>query len=71
MQRFRLLLLIPIFFLGFHHTSHGQFTDNFTDGNFNANPVWSGNTTIYTVVGGELRNNDTGAGESYLSTPST
>ena len=67
----RLLLLVTFFLLGFGQVSWGQFTDNFSDGNFTANPAWSGNTSIYTIVGGELRNNDTGAGESYLSTSST
>lgn len=69
-MRYRLLIAI-LFFTFISHLSFAQFTDGFTDGNFTSNPVWSGNTSIFTVISGELRNNDTGAGTSYLSTPST
>ncbi len=64
-------LFTLLFFVLLPWASVAQFADDFTDGNFTADPVWSGNTSIFTVVGGELRNNDTGAGTSYLSTPST
>lgn len=48
----------------------GQVTENFTDGNFTDNPVWSGTTGNYTVnVSGQLRLNAVAAGTSYLSTP--
>lgn len=50
-----------------------QFSDNFTDGNFTANPVWSGNTDKYVIDGTnqlQLFENPEAAGFSYLSTPS-
>lgn len=62
---------ILIVFILYSHLSFAQFIDSFADGNFTANPAWAGNTALFTVVSGELRNNDTGAGNCYLSTPST
>lgn len=58
------LVLLPYF-------SFAQFADDFGDGDFTNNPAWAGNASVFTVVNGELRNNDVGAGTSYLSTPST
>lgn len=49
-----------------------QFTDNFTDGNFIANPAWSGTDTKFTIESGVLRLTAPAVSESaYLSTPST
>lgn len=69
-MKYRLLSLLFVFIL-LPWISFAQFADDFSDGNFTASPVWSGNTSVFTVVGEELRNNDTGAGTSYLSTAST
>ncbi|WKN41654.1 lamin tail domain-containing protein [Tunicatimonas pelagia] len=48
-----------------------QVTDNFSDGDFTTNPVWSGETTKFEVLAEQLHLNDTDAtGEAYLSTSS-
>ena len=53
-----------------------QLNDNFTDGNFSANPAWIGDDSVYTVVdvAGDmhLRSNKLQTNSSfYLATPST
>ncbi len=48
-----------------------QITDNFTDGDFTNNPVWSGDASEFIVnTSKQLQLNNTVAGASYLSTPS-
>jgi len=53
----------------------GQVNDDFQDGDFNQNPVWTGSDAFFTVVddGGvqRLRSNSPGAATYALSTPST
>lgn len=47
-----------------------QVTDDFSDGNFSSNPVWTGTSVDYTVNGTfQLQLNNTVAATSYLSTP--
>lgn len=47
-----------------------QISDNFADGDFTANPVWSGSTADFIINGsGELQISNTFAATSYLSTP--
>ncbi|MCH8318335.1 MAG: lamin tail domain-containing protein, partial [Bacteroidetes bacterium] len=69
-----------IFLLGclvFHLTllqfpAFAQFTDDFSDGDFTSNPVWSGDDTVWTVIGGELRSNSSTTNSIfYLSTASS
>lgn len=48
-----------------------QFTDDFTDGDFTNNPIWSGDNALFTAATGELNSQNTGANTYYLSTPST
>ena len=61
--------LIFVFFVT-HSVLFGQLTDDFSDGDFIANPAWSGVTADYIVNPTfELQLNNTVAGASYLSTP--
>lgn len=47
-----------------------QVTDDFSDGDFTANPVWSGTNATYIVnASSELQLSNTVAASSYLSTP--
>lgn len=62
-----LLLLSPV--LGFT-----QFQDDFTDGDFSANPTWSGTTSKFIVNGSnQLQSNGSSSSTDtlYLTTPST
>jgi hypothetical protein len=50
--------------------SSAQWSDDFSDGDFTANPTWSGDAGQFTVnAGHQLQLNGAGAGISYLSTP--
>jgi len=49
-----------------------QGSDNFTDGDFTANPVWNGNDTDFIVnASQQLQLNSSGTSASYLITPNT
>jgi hypothetical protein len=67
-------LTIVIFLIA--QALQAQVNDNFTDGNFSANPAWIGDDSVYTVVdvAGDmhLRSNKVQTNSSfYLATPST
>ena len=65
MKHFLLLfLLLPCF-------AHAQLADNFTDGNFTANPAWTGDVSSFQVAAQQLQSNGptvTGT-QLALSTP--
>ena len=51
--------------------AHAQFTETFTDGDFTAHPVWSGEAQKFEIVSQVLHLNDAAAsGTAFLSTPS-
>ncbi len=50
---------------------YAQVVDDFSDGNFTTNPVWSGNVGLFTAAANELNSQSAIAGNYYLSTPST
>lgn len=57
------LLLVPLL-------AWNQLVDDFSDGDFTANPAWSGTNATYIVnAGQELQLSNTVAATSYLSTP--
>lgn len=51
--------------------SSAQFTDDFSDGNFNLDPTWLGDNQKFIIENELLRLNDTDAGLSYLATSSS
>lgn len=68
MKKSLLFLLI----ISWELTSYGQFTDNFSDGDFTNSPRWSGALDDFVVNGSNtLQLMATGAGESYLVTASS
>ena len=59
-----------IFLVGITTVCFSQVTEDFSDGDFAANPPWSGSTTQFAVnTSQQLQLNNTVAGVSYLSTP--
>ncbi len=70
MKRFLLLSIITCSLL-----AKAQYTDDFSDGNFTVNPLWSGTTEKFVVDNGILQLDDkeasgSGSFKAYLSTPS-
>ena len=63
----KLLLILSLLL---NHVCFSQFTDDFTDGNFTLNPVWSGDNGLFTAASNELNSQSPGSGTYYLSTPS-
>ncbi len=61
-----------IFFVVLASVGHAQVSDDFSDGDFLINPVWSGAASQFTVnAAKQLQLNNTVAATSYLSTPFT
>lgn len=66
-------LLLSLVLIGVLNIAKAQVTENFTDGNFTANPTWVGNSADWIVNPAfQLQSNNTVANSSfYLSTAST
>ena len=67
-------IILPLLPLLVSVGAMAQFTDDFTDGDFTHNPVWSGTVDKFTVADGVLRLSDgaasgSGSFKAYLSTP--
>jgi hypothetical protein len=62
--------LLFLFVLFACQTVSAQFTDDFTDGDFTLNPIWSGDNALFTVTANELNSQSPVANNYYLSTPS-
>jgi len=59
-----------LLFLALSHYSWSQLTEQFTDGDFTANPAWSGTGSSFIVnAAKELQTSNTVAATSYLATP--
>ena len=52
------------------HFGYSQFVDQFSDGDFTSNPIWSGDTHLFEVIANELNSQSSTSGTYYLSTPS-
>lgn len=68
-------IILPLLPLFVSVGAMAQFTDDFTDGDFTHNPIWSGTVDKFTVADGVLRLSDvaasgSGSFKAYLSTPS-
>lgn len=62
----RSLLLLTITGLFQIAVTFGQITDDFSDGNFSANPAWTGDVAAFVVNAGELQLNASAPGTSTL-----
>lgn len=69
-MKIKIFTLVILLLLGFGASAqvNGGFTDDFSDGDFTANPQWTGETTKFQVNGGELQLNDSEASTAMLST---
>jgi hypothetical protein len=64
--------LLFLYLLIISLSSKGQFSEDFSDGDFTSNPTWSGDAINYKINSSfQLQLNGTVAATSYLSTPSS
>jgi hypothetical protein len=61
------IALSAILWLAFFGVINAQWQDDFSDGDFNSNPTWLGNTDVYSVAGGILQLNNTAASANNMS----
>ena len=59
-QLLLLLLLLPA-------VAHAQLADNFSDGNFTANPTWTGDAASFQITAQQLQNNGPAVSGSQLA----
>ena len=52
-------------------STQAQLSEDFSDGDFTTNPVWSGDNSFFQVNSNQLQSNSPGASTYILSTPST
>ena len=69
-MKFKIFTLVIMLLLGLGASAqvNGGFTDDFSDGDFTANPQWTGETTKFQINGEELQLNDSEASTAMLST---
>ena len=62
-------IFLSFFFLFLFLNAESQVSDDFSDGNFNLNPSWTGSTSDFIVNSSQiLQLNSSGSSTSYLST---
>ncbi|MEO7987901.1 MAG: lamin tail domain-containing protein [Chryseolinea sp.] len=65
-------IIVAFFILLLTQQSFGQFTDNFVDGDFTANPVWVGNESKFVISSNQLKLQAPAIADmAYLSTASS
>lgn len=64
-------ILITLLFCALFIVTKAQVTERFTDENFNFNPTWIGDDSLFTVVSGQLRLNGSSASDAHLVTDHT
>ncbi len=64
----RIFILLLLFLFSF--STYAQINEDFSDGNFTSNPVWSGDAGEFTInTSLQLQLNSSGTGISFLSSP--
>lgn len=64
-------IILHVLLIAGFQSSLGQFREDFSDGELNANPTWSGDHSKFTINSGKLKlQAPATAGAAYLATPS-
>ncbi len=70
MKSIKLLFFVFALFSS-HLSMYSQVFDDFSDGDFSANPAWIGTAALFVVENEVLRSNSPGESAYFLSTPNT